>query len=235
MRKRDIPGFLWCGIISLWKIERNKLMKIYDITIPVHPDMPVWPGDSGVRIERVRKIEEGDNANVSHLSLGAHTGTHVDAPYHFVSEGNTLDQVSIERFIGEALVVEILGVNRITAADLEAIDLPPDTKMVLLKTRNSQIWAQGKLKFQEDFVALNPDAAQNLVDRGVSFVGIDYLSIAPFKESSPTHKVLLGAGVVILEGVDLSEVPAGRYTLYCLPLKLDKADGAPARAILVSD
>ena len=210
-------------------------MKIYDITIPVHPDMPVWPGDSGVSIERVRKIEAGDNANVSHLSLGVHTGTHVDAPCHFIPGGITLDQVPLDRFIGEAEVVEIPNVDRITAADLENAELPTDAKRVLFKTRNSQIWARGENRFQEDFTALNPDAAQYLVDRGVAFVGIDYLSVAPFKESRPTHEILLSAGVVILEGVDLSEVPAGRYTLFCLPLKLDGVDGAPARAILVGE
>jgi arylformamidase len=210
-------------------------MKIYDITIPVHPDMPVWPGDSGVSIERVRKIEAGDNANVSHLSLGAHTGTHVDAPCHFIPGGITLDQVPLDRFIGEAEVVEIPNVDRISAADLEKAELKTDAKRVLFKTRNSQIWARGENRFQEDFTALNPDAAQYLVDRGVAFVGIDYLSIAPFKESRPTHEILLSAGVVILEGVDLSEVPAGRYTLFCLPLKLDGVDGAPARAILVGE
>jgi arylformamidase len=105
---------------------------------------------------------------------------------------------------------------------------------VLLKTRNSQYWAQGEVRFQEDFVALDPDAASFLVNRGVLLVGIDYLSIAPFRESRPTHQILLRAGVVILEGIDLSAVPAGRYQLYCLPLKLEGAEGAPARAILLS-
>lgn len=210
-------------------------MRIYDITIPIHPEMPVWPGDSGVSIERVSKIEAGDNANVSHISLGAHTGTHVDAPYHFIPEGITLDQVPLDRFIGEVAVVEMLDIDRIHRRDLENLNLPDETKKVLFKTRNSWIWVEGQQVFQENFVALDPDAAQYLVDLGVTLVGIDYLSIAPFRESRPTHQILLGAGVIILEGIDLSGVPAGFFTLYCLPLKLDGCDGAPARAILVGE
>ncbi len=210
-------------------------MKIYDITIPIHSEMPVWPGDTGVKIERVRKIEAGDNANVSHISLGAHTGTHVDAPYHFIASGVTLDQVPLDRFIGKAEVVEILNVDRISSTDLENTKISSGVEKVLFKTRNSQYWTQAAGEFKEDFVALSPDAAQYLVDRGITLVGIDYLSIAPFNESRPTHKIFLRAGVVILEGIDLSEVPGGDYTLYCLPLKLDRAEGAPARVILVSD
>lgn len=208
-------------------------MKIYDITIPIHPGMPIWPGDSRVDISPVSQIETGDNANVSHLAMSAHTGTHVDAPYHFIPQGARLDQVPLERFVGEALVVDILGVETVTAADLEAAVIPADTRRVLFKTDNSQIWAQGEDRFQEDFVALSPDAAQFLVDRGVLLVGTDYLSIAPFKQSRPVHQILLGAQVAILEGVDLSRVPAGIYMLYCLPLKLVGVDGAPARAILI--
>jgi arylformamidase len=208
-------------------------MKIYDITIPINPCMPVWPGDSGVKIKQIRKIEEGANANVSHLSLGAHTGTHVDAPYHFIQGGATLDQVTLESFIGEVEVLVIPDANLITAAVLDQVIIPPDTRRLLFKTRNSQIWARGENRFQEDFVALSPDAAQSLVDRGIQLVGIDYLSIAPFKDSNPTHKVLLGAGIAVLEGLNLADVPAGRYILYCLPLRIIGVDGAPARAILV--
>jgi arylformamidase len=221
--------------LNLFQVPQESNMRIYDITIPIHPEMPVWPGDRGVSIERVSKIEAGDSANVSHLSLGAHTGTHVDAPYHFIPEGVTLDQVPLDRFIGEVAVVEILDVNRIRGADLENLHLLAETKRVLFKTRNSRIWVEGQQIFQEDFVALDPDAAQYLVDLGVTLVGIDYLSIAPFRESRPTHQIFLGAGVVILEGINLSAVPAGLYTLYCLPLKLEGVDGAPARAILVGD
>lgn len=210
-------------------------MKIYDITISIHPQMPIWPGDPTVQIERVSQIEAGDNANVSHIAMSAHTGTHVDAPFHFLQQGITLEQVPLDWFVGPATVLEILDVDLITARDLENAAIPAGTERLLIKTRNSEIWASGETQFQTDFVALSPDAAQYLVDRGVKLVGIDYLSIAPYKQSRPTHKILLGAEIVVLEGVDLSAVTPGHYTLYCLPLKLDGADGAPARVILVED
>lgn len=210
-------------------------MKIYDISVPVYNGMPVWPGDEGVEIERVSQIEAGANANVSHLSLGAHTGTHVDAPYHFVPSGITLDQVPLDYFVGPALVVEVTGQPLITAEHLKAANLPAGVQRVLFKTDNSQIWARPRQEFEPAFVALSPDAAQFLVDLGVILVGIDYLSVAPFRQSRPTHLALLSAGVAILEGIDLRTVEAGWYTLYCLPLKLVGVDGAPARAILVGE
>jgi arylformamidase len=215
--------------------ESEVTMKILDISVPAYTGMVVWPGDGGVVIERESKIEAGDNANVSHLSLGAHTGTHVDAPYHFIPDGVTLEQVSLDRFVGKALVVEISGVSIITAAHLAAADLPDGVERVLFKTDNGAIWSRTEAAFEPEFVALSPDAAQFLVDREVKFVGIDYLSIAPFNESRPVHEILLSAEVAILEGVDLRAVAPGWYTLYCLPLNLVGVDGAPARAILVEE
>ena len=209
-------------------------MEFYDITVPITKDMPVWPGDSGVEIERVSKIEKGANANVSHLALNVHTGTHVDAPCHFIPDGVALDKVPLDRFIGAVEVVEIPEIDLITAADLDG-KIMPQTTRIIFKTKNSSIWANKDHPFYEDFTALSPDGAQYLVDMGVKFIGIDYLSIAPYKESRPTHEILLGAGVVILEGVDLSAVAPGLYTLYCLPLKLYGVDGAPARTILVRE
>ena len=210
-------------------------MRMYDITVPISPEMPVWPGDPAVQIELVSKIEAGDNANVSHLSLSAHTGTHVDAPFHFLQEGVSLDQVPLDLFVGPAYVVEILGVDLITARELANVGIPQDIERLLIKTRNSELWVNGETEFKTEFVALSPDAAQFLVDHNIKLVGIDYLSIAPFKQSRPTHQILLGNEVVILEGVDLSAVPSGNYMLYCLPLKLVGVDGAPARAILVRE
>jgi arylformamidase len=207
-------------------------MKTYDITVPISPKMPVWPGDPAVTLERVSKIEEGANANVSQLAMSAHTGTHVDAPYHFLSDGDTLENVPLTLMIGRAYVLHLPDVELITAEILEKADLPPRTRRVLFKTRNSQYWTRGEKEFQVDFVALSADGAQYLVDRGVKLVGIDYLSIAPYQNSRPTHEILLKAGVLILEGVNLSEVAQGRYTLYCLPLNLQGVDGAPARAVL---
>jgi arylformamidase len=208
-------------------------MKTYDISIPITPDMPVWPGDPAVSLERVSKIEDGQNANVTHTSLSAHTGTHVDAPYHFLQAGDTLEKVPLKVLMGRVYVLHLPDIDLITADILRQAGIPPRTRRLLFKTRNSETWARGEKEFQTDFVALAPDAAQYLVDRGIKLVGIDYLSIAPFRESRPTHEILLRAGIVILEGVDLSEVSEGRYTLYCLPLNLQGVDGAPARAILV--
>ncbi|MBU0511340.1 MAG: cyclase family protein, partial [Chloroflexi bacterium] len=153
-------------------------MKTYDITIPITPQMPVWPGDPGVQIERVSKIEAGANANVSHLSFGAHTGTHVDAPYHFLAEGDTLEKIPLEIFIGRAYVVHLPATDLITSEVLETAGIPPRTSRVLFKTRNSDLWASGETEFQTDFVALSPDAAALLVRRGVKLVGVDYLSVA---------------------------------------------------------
>ncbi len=208
-------------------------MKTYDITIPITPQMPVWPGDPRVRLERISKIETGDMANVSHLSMSVHTGTHIDAPYHFLAEGHTLEKIPLEFFIGSTYVLHLPDIDLITADVLENAGIPPRTRRVLFKTRNSDLWASGETEFQTDFVALSPDAAALLVRRGVKLVGVDYLSVAPYGDSRPTHEVLLKAGVLIVEGLNLAEVSQGRYTLYCLPLKLEGVDGAPARAILI--
>ena len=208
-------------------------MKTYDISIPITPDMPVWPGDPAVSMKRMSKIEEGDNANVTHVSLSAHTGTHVDAPFHFLPDGATLESVPLEIMIGRAYVLHLPGARLITADVLKQAEIPQRTRRLLFKTRNSDIWASGEKDFQTDFVALSPDGAQYLVERGIQLVGIDYLSIAPYKESRPTHEILLKKGVFILEGINLTAVVQGRYTLYCLPLNLQGVDGAPARAILI--
>ena len=208
-------------------------MRTYDITLTISPDLPTWPGDLGVELVRVDKIEDGSNANVSRVSMGVHTGTHVDAPFHFLQDGTTVDKLNLSLLTGRAYVLHLPDVEVITAAVLEEAQIPPRTRRVLFKTRNSDFWVKGEPDFQTDFVGLSEDGAEYLVRRGVKLVGVDYLSVAPFKNSRPTHEKLLEAGVVIVEGLDLSEVSQGRYTIYCLPLKLANSDGAPARAILI--
>jgi arylformamidase len=208
-------------------------MRTYDISLTVSPALPTWPGDPAVELERVEKIEEGANANVSRICMSVHTGTHVDAPYHFLSGGNSVEQLDINQLTGRAYVLHLPDTDRISAAVLNGAGIPPRTRRVLFKTRNSDHWSEVTPQFHTDFVGLTADAAEYLVKRGVRLVGVDYLSVAPYHESRPTHEILLGAGVVIVEGLDLTDVSQGRYTLYCLPLKLDGADGAPARAILV--
>jgi len=208
-------------------------MHTYDITLTLSPELPCWPGDTAFELERVQKIDEGATANVSSLTMSAHMGTHVDAPDHFLNNGKTVEKLALSVLSGRAYVLNLPEVDLITAAILEQAEIPPRTRRVLFKTRNSEYWSRQLKDFQTDFVAISPDAAQYLVDRGVKLVGIDYLSIAPYHQGLVTHQILLKAGMVILEGLDLSAVSPGRYTLFCLPLKLAGSDGAPARAILI--
>jgi arylformamidase len=208
-------------------------MRTYDITLTITPEMIVWPGDPSVNMQRLSSIDAGDNANVTQVSMSCHTGTHVDAPDHFMNNGKTVESLSLDLLMGRAYVLNLPDVNLITASILMDADIPPRTRRLLFKTRNSAYWANGKKEFQTDFVGLSVDAAEWLVDRNVKLVGIDYLSIAPYKQGKPVHTILLDAGVVVVEGLDLSKVSQGRYTLTCLPLKLGGSDGAPTRVILV--
>lgn len=211
-------------------------MKIYDISLTVTPKLPVWPGDPNIVIERVSKMEEGEHNNVSRMAMGVHVGTHVDAPYHFIADGKTIETLRLDVLMGPAQVVELPDeCGLVNAEYLQKAGIAEGVERLLLKTRNSRYWTQPGLPFQENFVAVSPDGAQYLVERGVKLIGIDYFSIAPFRDSIPTHRALLSAEVIVLEGVNLSEVPAGMYQLYCLPMKLGASDGAPARAVLVSD
>lgn len=210
-------------------------MQIYDVTLTISSQLPVWPGDPEIKLTRTSKMEDGADANVTYINMGAHTGTHVDAPYHFLGNGQqTVDQLSLSNLTGRAYLLRIDDeVDLITADVLEQANIPSRTRRIIFKTRNSNYWASSNSVFQKDFVALSADGAQFLLDKGIRLVGIDYLSIAPYNNSLATHQILLGGGVIILEGLDLSQISPGRYTLYCLPLKLSGADGAPARVILI--
>ena len=211
-------------------------MQIYDVSLGITPDMPVWPGDPSVTLERVKKIEDGANANVSHLDLGVHTGTHVDAPFHFIPGQYGVDRLSLDLLVGPTLVVALPEeIAQINAEVVRLAGIPAGTRRVLFKTRNSQYWARGEKAFQPGFCGIEADGAQALVDMDVELVGIDYLSVAPYKRSRPTHEVLLGAKMVVIEGLDLSKVGPGVYQLTCLPVKLVGCDGAPARVILTGD
>jgi arylformamidase len=209
-------------------------MVVYDVTLSVYAGMPVWPGDPDVKLDRVKKIEEGANSNVSYLAAGVHTGTHVDAPVHFLPGGATIDQLDLEVLVGEAQVVVLPDqVDVIDSAAINQAGIESGTQRLIFKTRNTHYWEKHVVGFQTDFVGINVEGARELVKMGVKLVGIDYLSISPYKRSRPTHEVLLGSGMIVVEGLDLSRVPAGRYRLYCLPLKLKGSDGSPARVILV--
>jgi arylformamidase len=208
-------------------------MKIHDISVPVSPSLPVWPGDPAVVLEKVSSMDAGAHDNVSRLACGVHTGTHVDAPHHFMNDHRTVEMLALDVLVGPALVVELpLDARLVTADVLEQAAIPAGTERVLLKTANSQLWARGENAFFTDFVGVSEDGAEWLVSHAIKLVGIDYLSVAPFHQSIPTHRALLGAGVIVVEGLDLSAISPGSYGLYCLPLKLVGSDGAPARVIL---
>ena len=198
-----------------------------DISIPMRPEMAVWPGDPPFRFEPASRMADGASCNTSKITMSSHTGTHCDAPWHFVDTGKTLDQVDPTVFIGDALVIALPEADLIRAADLPQTPLP---QRVLFKTRNSNIPMDAD--FDRSFVALHEDAAERLVADGVRLVGIDYLSIAPFGNGTPVHRILLGAEVFVVEGLRLADIAPGVYDFIALPLPIAGADGAPCRAFI---
>ena len=210
-------------------------MRIYDISVPISAATPTYPGDPGIEITQWAAIARGDAANVSLLHFGAHTATHVDAPAHFIEGTSGVDAIPLGVLIGPAHVVSIPDdVRAINAGHLSALK-PEGARRVLFKTRNSSFWSDAARGFRQDFTYLAPDAARALVEMNIGLVGMDYLSVEEFQPPRyETHEILLSNEVVILEGLDLSEVTAGVYELICLPLKITggSRDGAPARAVL---
>ena len=209
------------------------MKRIWDITLPVSPRLPSWPGDPGTTLKRVKDMDRGDTANVSRLDTSVHFGTHLDAPVHFINGAGAVEDLSLEVLMGPATVAEFPDAAAITPRMLDGLNLAPGVERLLLKTRNSDLWNRPDHPFHEDFVALMPPAATWLVERNIRLVGIDYLSIQAYHDpDDTTHLVLLGAGVIIVEGLDLRAVSAGNYNLTCLPMKLAGSDGAPARVVL---
>jgi arylformamidase len=204
-------------------------MKLYDISVPIRPGMIVYDGNPGVHLERVDSIPKGATANVSRLDFGVHTGTHVDAPLHFIEGAPGSESIKIETLIGTAHVIDATSVvGDLDAEALEHLDIPVADR-VLLKTTNGRLWARDS--FSRDFIRLTGSGARHLIGKGVRVVGIDYLSIG----DAEAHQELLSAGVVPVEGLDLRAVEPGEYQLVCLPLRLEGSDGDPARAILMKD
>jgi arylformamidase len=204
-------------------------MPIYDISVPLAAGLPSWPGDPCFLSEPVLLLEKGDGARVSRITLGDHSGTHLDAPAHMLENGANLDSVSLSLLMGPALVADLRGVAEIGVAELAELPLA-GVERLLLKTDNSGLWQRAD--FCREFVALSAAGAEFLVSRGVRLVGIDYLSIERFGGDGAVHRILLGHEVLILEGLDLSAVTGGVYELVCLPLRIAGAAGAPARAVL---
>jgi arylformamidase len=210
------------------------LMTIIDISVALHNSMPSWPGSAGFKLTHVGDMAHGAMCNVSQLSCDVHIGTHVDAPWHFLPGGKTVELMSLSQLVGNAYVAHALQASSITAQVLESLKIPDGVSRLPIRTKNSELWAHNH-EFQKDFVALTVDAAEWLVKRKVQLIGIDYLSIQRFIDPPTTHQILLRAEMAIIEGLNLSKVEEGHYELICLPLKLVGSDGAPARAILRKD
>ena len=210
-------------------------MPIYDLSVPISSELPTYPGDPGVRIDDWSSLANGGAANVSALYFGAHTGTHVDAPAHFIAAAKQVESLDLDVLIGEAQVIEVPDDRLTIDEEFVAASCDSGTKRVLFKTRNSAFWSGDKADFRTDFTYLELAAAQWLVEQGVKLVGIDYLSVEKFHSPDhAVHRALLSREVIILEGLNLAHVPAGKYELICLPLRLRThlGDGAPARAVL---
>jgi arylformamidase len=213
-------------------------LRIYDVTVPISEMLPVWPGEPRVQIEPLSRIAKGDAANVSHLHMSTHTGTHVDAPFHFVQQGLTVDKLPLDLLMGPAFVadIDLPEGSEIGVWELARLHFPRDTTRLLIKTRNSHLWEDKVIEFERSFCHLAPRTADWLVKKGIQLLGVDYLSVEGYTPGDfRVHSTLLEAGVVIVEGLDLSRVPEGPCQLVCLPLKIQSGDGAPARVLVIRD
>jgi arylformamidase len=207
-----------------------RVPKLLDVSVPLAPGIPAYPGNPDFELQPVKRIADGASSNVSRLVMGTHTGTHVDAPKHFFDDGAGVDGLPLDLLLGRARVVEITKRGGIGSAELAEAGLREDIR-VLLKTSNSALW-NGE-SFHTDYTHLTEAGARYLVEQGVKVIGIDYLSVEQFKKAgAPAHRALLSQGVIIIEGLNLSEADPGMYEMYCLPLRIAAADGAPARVIL---
>lgn len=203
-------------------------MALHDVSIPIYPGMVIYHDNPGVEIERASSIPEGATANVSRITMGLHTGTHIDGPLHFFDDGAGADSLPLQAMVGPALVIELpdIGAGPIDEAALRAAEIPAGTERLILKTPNSELWDRGE--FTRDFVRLDGSGAGYVLELGLRLIGIDYLSIG----DPDAHRALLEAGVVALEGLDLREIEPGSYELLCLPIRVVDTDGAPARVVL---
>ena len=205
-------------------------MKLIDVSVLLDGKLPTYPGNTPFTIEPIKRIANGGSSNVSSLHLSAHSGTHVDAPRHFFDAGPATESLPLELLVGRARVIEITSRKSITAEDLAAFNLSEDVRL-LIKTPNSRLW--GSPEFHADYVGVTESAAKYLVEHGVKVVGVDYLSVEAFRApGAPAHHALLGAGAIVIEGLNLRDIDPGVYEMYCLPLAIVGCDGAPARVVL---
>lgn len=203
-------------------------MALHDVSVPIHPGMPIYHDNPGVEIERASSIRDGATANVSRITMGLHTGTHIDGPLHFFDDGAGADSLPLEAMVGDAVVVELpdIGAGPIDEAALRGAGIPAGAERLILKTPNSELWSRSE--FTREFVRLDGSGAGYALELGLKLIGIDYLSIG----DPDAHRALLGAGVVALEGLDLRGIEPGAYELLCLPIRILDTDGASARVLL---
>lgn len=206
------------------------MAKLIDISVSLRTGIPTWPGVPPFCHSWLKRLERGDVVNSSAISMDVHTGTHIDAPLHFLGNGDSVNSLDLDRFCGLAQVIEFMGAGPVTAQFLDSASPPERIERLLIKSRNSSLWKQER--FCTDYTALSEDAAQWVVDKGIRLVGVDYLSVQCFDTHPRVHSILLEAGVAILEGLDLSNVTGGVFELLCLPLSISGSEGAPARAVL---
>ena len=205
--------------------------KIYDISVSLSSETPVFPGQPRFDKRFILSLAKGERANVSGFSLTSHTGTHVDSPNHFIEDVDTIDKIPFERVMGRAHVFEMNVAERIDVPDIRPLKIEPKS-IVLFKTRNSTLWAERD--FRKDYVYLTKGGAEILRDNNVAAVGLDYIIPDEFENMErPVHHVLLGRESILIEGLNLGHVPPGDYFLICLPLKIKDGEAAPARAVLV--
>lgn len=205
-------------------------MKLIDVSVPLDANLPNYPGNTPFSLEPIKRLARGDSSNVSSLHMSVHAGTHVDAPRHFFDQGSGADAIPLEMLFGRTRVIQVSSRKGIGAEELSGIDLSEDVR-VLIKTANSRLW--GTPEFHQDYLGLTEGGARHVIDRGIKVLGVDYLSVEEFKKpGAPAHHVLLGGGTIVIEGLNLRDVEPGIYEMFCLPLRIVGADGAPARVIL---
>jgi arylformamidase len=202
-----------------------------DITFPINSKLPKWPGSIGFKKTIHMEISKHGN-NLSSFEIDSHLGTHLDAPLHFVENGKSVDQLDLDKLIGEVFVLEVPGKKSISGNDLAAANIPNHCNKLILKTDNQFYWEKMEIEFQEDFCSINESGAAWLIENGFHFIGIDYLSIQRFNDGPETHQLLLNAEVVIVEALNLRQVRQGFYDIICLPLNLQGLEGSPVRALL---
>ena len=205
-------------------------MKLIDVSVPLDASLPTYPGNTPFSLEAIKRLARGESSNVSTVHMSAHTGTHVDAPRHFFDGAAGIDLLPLEMLIGRVRLIEIRSRKGIGPDELSDIDLSEDVR-VLIKTPNSRLW--GSPEFNPDYVGVTEAGAKHLVGHGIKVLGVDYLSVEQFKQpGAPAHRVLLGGGTIVIEGLNLRDVEPGVYEMFCLPLRIVGADGAPARVVL---